>query len=310
MKKLLIASAVAVAIAAPAAQAAVKISGQVSQAVLFGGDVTDVTTVDNATAGSRFRFKAAKKFGNGLTAGMRYELQAQDNSSSNGNDGTISEVRYSDIFLKGSFGKIAIGKGDGAANGTFESYGILNFLGASEAHLLYQNDGFFDGAGTDYRDIDGTSRENRIRYDSPNFNGFKFAATVDNGDKNEFAVNYNGKVGGGKLRVRAGIVDGDTEELTSYSAAYKHGSGFGAAYSYGENDLTDADVDWKMLSYTFGKATISYGKGEESSGDDLGILSLNYKPTKGVEVYLNKADWDNANLTEGDALSLGARFKF
>jgi len=75
--KLLIAALAATAVAAPAAQAKVKISGQVNQAAILSSDLDDVTVVDNNTTGSRFRFKAAKKFG-GLKAGVRYEIQAQE----------------------------------------------------------------------------------------------------------------------------------------------------------------------------------------------------------------------------------------
>ena len=153
MKKLLIASAVAAVAVAPATSFAfkAKLSGQVNSAVLFGGDVDDPTVVDNNTSGSRFRFKGSQEIGGGLTAGFRYEFQDQDNVSSSTADadedgvrdvleGTAdsvnTDVRYSDVWIKGSFGKIGIGKGDGAANGSNESYGLLNFFGASEALSL------------------------------------------------------------------------------------------------------------------------------------------------------------------------------
>ena len=167
--KLLVSALVATAVAAPAAHAKLSISGQVNQAVILSGsEQDDIEVVDNGGSGSRFRFKASKKFGD-LTFGTRYEMQAQDNNGSTGEDRLISEVRYSDVWVKGAFGKLAIGKGDGAANGTFESYGLLgHYLGGDEGASAVKR-----AAIINYSAVDGTSRENRVRYDSPNFNGFK-----------------------------------------------------------------------------------------------------------------------------------------
>ena len=334
MKKTMLAAALVAA--SSTAMADVQLSGQVNSAAILDADqnVTlddmnmqtgfgsfDTTIVDNNTSGSRFRFKASKKIGNGLKAGMRYEFQDQDNVSSNLSDRADTDVRYSDVFIQGSFGKVGIGKGDGAANGSFESYGLLNFLGGSESHLLWQ--GATDLA---YRDIDGISRQNRIRYDSPKFGGgFKVALSLDNADTNEFAIHYNGKVAGGKLRFRYGAVDRDSgSDVTSYSVAYKFGFGLGLAFSDGESDPetgTDTEADWFQVSYDIGKTTISYGTGESGAGVDneFSTFSVNYKPAKGVELYLNLLDFENAAVQDalandvvidGDGIAIGSRFKF
>ena len=350
MKKLLIASSVAAITAAPVAQAAVDISGQVNVAALFGSAPEDLTVVDNNTTGSRFRIKAKKKFGNGLSIGTRFELQAQfaqsndpdqigNNSGSadpisatnadgepNDNFGPtpVREVRYADVWIAGAFGKVGIGRGDGAANGTSESYGLLNFLGGAEAHLL------FNGLGADFSDIDGLSRQNRIRYDSPKWSGFSFAVSLDEQDENEVSAQYNGKVGGGKLRARIGFTEGDTQDTADFSIAYKFGFGLGLAYSTGEFEnaagITTSENDWFMASYNFGpKFLISIGIGEEDergadgsiAGDgtnELTIISLVWKPVKGTEVYLNYGDWENdlvVNDNDDDnAFGLGGRVKF
>ncbi len=304
MKKLLIASAVAAVATAPVAQAKVSISGQVNQAVILSSDLDDVTIVDNNTSGSRFRFKAAKKFGDGMKAGIRYELQAQDTSSSGLSDKLIQEVRYSDVYFSGPFGKIGLGKGDGAANGTFESYGMLGHFMAGNLARLTVGNAITGGVG--YRGVDGFSRVNRVRYDSPKFNGLKFAASLDNADKSEAAVDYNGKVLGGKVRARLGFTNGDadSDKRTSGSFAYKHSSGLGLGHSFGDRD-DGFDSNWTTLSYQFGKVVAQYNFGEDSKDNEMSVLGLNYKPTKGVEIYLNNVDVDN-----GDATYLGSRVKF
>ncbi len=307
MKKALL--ALAVAGAAVSAQADTSISGQVNSAVIFGGSVNDETTVDNNTTGTRFRIKSSKQAGD-LKYGTRLEFQDQDNVSSNLQDRADTDVRYSDVWVSGSFGKVGIGKGDGAANGTFEAFGLLNFLGGSESHLLWQG-----ATALAYRDIDGVSPQNRVRYDSPKFGGgFHFAATLDNGDQNEYAVRYKGKVAGGKLDARYGLVDNNAGDITSYTAAYKHNSGFGIAFSDGENDAANTEADWVQVAYTFGKFTVSYGTGDSgtmgAADNQFDTASLLYKPVKGVEVYLNFLDFENADGVTGDATALGSRFKF
>ena len=263
MKKTLIASAVAALAVAPVANAAVKITGQVHQAVILSSDLDDIEVVDNNHSGSRFRFVGSKKLSNGLTAGFRYELQAQDNNSTTREDALISEVRVSDVYVSGSFGKLAIGKGAGAADGTFESHGILGHYLGQDLTWLAINPTLDNPIA--YRSVDGTSRENRVRYDSPNFNGFKVALSVDNGGRNEAAIHYNGKVAGGKLRARAGTVS--EEDVTSYSIAYKTSFGLGLGYSYGERDTDAFDTEWVNVTYQIGKLTASYGTGEDSNNN-------------------------------------------
>ena len=311
MKKTLIASAIATLAVVPATQAAVKISGQLNQAVILDSDLDDIEVVDNNHSGSRFRFRADKEFG-GLKTGLRYELQAQSNNSTSGEDGLIQEVRYSDVWLSGDFGKISIGRGNSASEGSFESHGVLGHYLAQDLTWLAVNSSLNEENRIAYRSIDGFSRANRVRYDSPNFSGFKFAVAQLNSGITDFGVSYNGKIGGGKLRFRAGVADGDTptDDRTSLSAAYQTSFGLGVGYSYAEND-DDFDTDWATVSWNFGgKYVLSFGTGEDSNNNDQTVVGLNYKPIKGVEIYLNTVTADNASGTEADATYLGSRVKF
>lgn len=308
-KNYLIGSAVTAAILfSPLSQAMeFKFSGQINSAVVFGGDVDDATIVDNNTSGSRFRIKGSQAIGEGYKVGFRYEFQDQDNVSSTLEDRADTDVRYSDVWFSGGFGKVGLGKGDGAANTTYEAYGLINYLGGANAELLFRG-----ATGVGYRQKDGISRQNRIRYDSPKFNGLSFAASLDNGDTKEFGAFYDGKVLGGKLRARAGFVDRDENDRTSYSVAYKHATGLSLAYSYGEDDVDagDNDVNWIMAGYDIGKVTLSYGTGEESGNDEMQVASINYKPIKGWEIYFNAMQFENADGKKGDAMALGTRLKF
>ena len=283
-----------------------KISGQVNSAVVFGGEVQDPTIVDNNTQGSRFRFQGSTDINADYKAGFRYEMQVQDNNSTTLGDG-LTEIRYSDVWFSGNFGKLGIGKGDGAANNTFEAYSLINFMAGGLGELLFRG-----STNLGYRTKDGIGRQNRVRYDSPNFNGFSVAVSLDNDDTNEYALRYKQKLASGKLDARLGVAD-RVVSRTSYSVAYKHNSGVSASYSFGEDDVAtgEDDVDWIMLGYdVVDNVTLSFGTGEENGGDEMQILAVLWAPTKGVEMYFHSMDYTNADNSSGDAMALGSRFKF
>jgi len=332
--KYFVAALAAVPAASSFAETEIKISGQVNVAALDGDAVDELTVVDNNTTGSRFRIRTSSDFGGGFTAGLRYELQAQFAQSNDGTeignnsgaaDGAVREVRYADVYINSPVGKIGIGRGDGAANGTSESYGLLNFLGGAESHLL------FNGAGADFSDIDGLSRQNRIRYDSPNFGGFKVAISLDEQSENELGLTYDRKYGIGTVRARLGLTTGEGDQETNdFSIAYKLSSGLGLAYSTGSGDntagITTSENDWFQISYDFGtQFTVSAGFGTEDElegtqvvENELTIVSFVWKPVKNTSVYLNYGDWDNGIPTgevaeENDSSSLfalGGHFRF
>ena len=336
MKTKLFVAALTAVPAAAAAESSITLSGQVNVAALGGSAVDDLTIVDNNTSGSRFRILASKGFGNGFSAGLRFELQAQFAQSndpteiglnSGAADGTVREVRYADTFIDGIFGKIAIGRGDGAANDTSESYGLLNFLGGAEGHLL------FDGVGNDFSDVDGLSRQNRIRYDTPSFSGLSGAISFDEQSENELGLRYDQKFDVGTVRARAGITIGDGDQQTvDVSFAYKFPFGLGFAYSHGSfEDTTGRTIsenDWVQVSYDIGKHWVlsaGYGSENEFEADfdevvdnDLTILSVIWKPVDGAQIYLNFGDWDNGIASgeveedndDSSAFALGALISF
>jgi len=229
----------------------------------------------------------------------------------------VREVRYADVYLSGPFGKVGIGRGDGAANGTSESYGLLNFLGGAEAHLL------FGGAGADFSDIDGLSRQNRIRYDSPSFGGFKFAVSLDEQEENEVAASFDRKGGFGAIRARAGLTVGEgDQQTTDVSFAYKFPFGLGLAASAGSADntagLTTSENTWIQVSYGAGVEDEFEAGPDEVVEHELLILSAVWKPSKTTSIYFNYGDWDNGLATgqiaeENDSsnlFALGGHFRF
>lgn len=309
--KLLIAGVAAAVLMPASAQAfEFKVSGQVHQALIFGGDTDDAVIVDNNTSGSRFRIKGSAPINDAVKAGFRYELQDQDNVSSSLSDKEDTEVRVSQIYLSGDFGKVSLGKGSSVSDGIFEAYGMINYMGGAESAAAYS--GTTDVA---YRSNDGLSRKNILRYDSPKFNGFSVAVGTYSGGGEGVALRYKNKVAGGTLvaQYSADEVDGG-EEFTGGSIGYKSAMGLSASYSFAERDDKDDETEWLMFGYSFGKTTVSFGTGESgaSTGDknEMSIIGVNYKPVKGMEIYFNRMNFDNADGVDGDTFSIGSRVKF
>lgn len=323
MKKSLIISSVAAAMmAAPAAFAEVKISGQVNTALVFGGDVADPEIVDNTASGSRFRFRASTEVGS-VKFYTRYEMQAQENNSFGAIDSSESfDTRYAEVGISGGFGKLSLGKGDGASNATAEATYFVtgNVLGGGPLSL-FTNRGVLNrdnDAQVGWTYYDGFSRTSRLRYDSPSFGGFTVSASLDTGDRTEIAARYRGDLGFAKATLFAGSADSSdgSNDRTMVSGGLLFP--FGLNFSFSVNDRTqgggDPDLESQLLTigYKVGKWAISADKGESGvdGENELTSIGFQYNPAKNINLYANSSSYDNADGSTLDAAFVGARFKF
>jgi hypothetical protein len=214
----------------------VKFSGQVNQMLMFAdnGFNTEFFVADNDNSGTRFRITGNEKF-DAVTVGYRIEFGAQRNASGTldigGNDDGIFQFndRWLEAYFQMGWGKLSIGKGDGASNGTSEvdlsgtaviTYAAVNDTAGSftwtfkDGSKLLRPD-LADPTGpstaTDVKDtrssFDGLSRNERIRYDTPKFAGFGFATSITNGKAWEIAGRYAGALSDHKLAAAVGYVD-------------------------------------------------------------------------------------------------------
>ena len=363
MKKKLLASAIASALVVGVSVEAadVKVSGQVSRVIVAPDDDTgdELQFLDNNISGSRFRIKASHDLGNGMKAGSRLEAQFQSNKGNNaygalktdtgGNtsgDDTI-DLRYQDIYLSGAFGKISLGKGDGAGNGTTETdLSGTYIIAAVNATDLYGGFVIEDNDDSDtpstgdttisgvYGEVDAYSRVNRLRYDSNSFNGLSFAASYGQQEVSEFAARFAGETDGIKYKV-AGFVgsrgeategadDGDDRMGVSGSVLLTNGLNFTASYSdldYDEDTREDRENMWVKLGYKTGKHAFAVDYGETEDTDDststkteaetVGI-SYVFVPAKGVELFAGYREYalDDTTGTDPEFYTVGSRVKF
>ena len=112
------------------------LSGQVNRLIMNvdNGDEDGLVHADNSVSGTRLRIAGNGDLDNDMMVGFLYETQLQSNPSSdveaseldsdgvNGDVGSGDEfsTRHSNIWIKGDFGKVTMGQGSGAADGSAE----------------------------------------------------------------------------------------------------------------------------------------------------------------------------------------------
>ncbi len=171
-----------------------QISGNVAYALFFndagfGGDTSIGQTAANQ---SKFRFVGKARINSDLYAGYRVEfgINGTDlgsfNRDGNGLTSDTLNLRHNDLFIGSkTFGKLSIGQGSTASDFSAEVdlSGTIYYAGGS---LNEWNVG---------ANLDGFSRKERIRYDTPSLAGFKASASwQDNGDW-DAALRYGGALG-------------------------------------------------------------------------------------------------------------------
>jgi len=340
LKRNLIAVAVASAVALPGVAQAfeAKLSGQVSRMVVLPDDAAgdEIQHVDIGWSGSRFRFTGSETADNGLTYGFRFEIQARENSAGASNGGTFGDTgdnqdnRYQDLYLSGDFGKVSFGKGDGAANGSTEVDLSGTALSSSSNHQ--DNWGGYEIApGVAFRSVftmfDSISRQNRVRYDTPSFNGFSIAGSLNQGNATELALRYKGDYDGTKFGAAIFSTTGpepdedtDGDDFSGGSASLLLSSGLNFTVAFSERDFeaggsmdsTTFKVGYKTGMHAF---TVDVGEGENAAGQEGDTTGFTYSitPHKGVEIFATIRSLDSdrvANSESADITAIGSRIKF
>jgi len=316
------------------------ISGQVNRLIMAvdNGDVDGIVHADNSVSGTRWRIKGQGDLDNGMTAGLYFENQLQSNPSSkvtsgdldsdgeqgNVGDGDLFSVRQANVWIKGNFGKVTIGQGDGAANGSAETdrsgTDVVQYSG-SPGDLLDDMD-YGNSGGVEVGDVrsnfDGLGRNDNIRYDGGN-GAWTFSGSLGNGDKLELAVKYKAE----NLEVRAAYWDeadsgGDvTGNAISASWGGKTGINLTGAFS-GDDSAGDPENIYLKLGFKTGDGSaygVDYSETTDLGAGDANSISVAWVKNvmKGVQVYASYRIESLDNVSGADditALIGGARVKF
>ncbi len=247
----------------------VQLYGQVNRAFLAAddGDSSDYYFVDNDNSSSRIGLIGESKVNDDITIGTRMEFEYQSNPSNlvnqddknpDGGDGTGFDERWVDAqFTSKRFGKLYLGKGSTASDGTSEvdlsGTDVVGYSGLTDmaGGINWYDDntnGFIANGGRSLRigdvftNFDGLSRRNRIRYDSPNFWGFTLSGSAlsDGGDVAlRYAANWgeNWKFAAAAAYANPRAVSDTIDNQYNGSASILHSSGINLTVAAGTGDL-------------------------------------------------------------------------
>ena len=314
------------------------LSGQVNRLIMNvdNGDEDGLVHADNSVSGTRWRIAGNGDLDDDKMVGFLYETQLQSNPSDeveaseldsdgvNGDVGSGDEfsTRYSNIWLKGDFGKVTMGQGSGAADGSAEvdksGTTVIQYSAASGDLLGSMEYGTSGVTVGDARsNFDGLGRNDNIRYDGA-YGDFAFAGSLGNGDKVEVSATYAID----NLEVKVGLWDegdsGGEDSGYALSASWENERGINLTGAYSGDDGTDDPTNiYLKVGFKDGDSayavdwseTQDLGPGDASSVSLAWVLNL----MQGVQTYVSyrvESIDDVADDDDVDALIGGARIKF
>ena len=333
----------------------VKLYGQLNRGVLIAddGDSTKTYQVDNDNSSTRIGLLGSVKPNEGWGIGTKFEVEFESNSSSavnqdeqNGVGGDNFQERWVEIFVQSPYGKLSLGQGDTASNNTSEVdlsgttvAGYSDFNAVAGGMFFYDNE-TKDLSGTRPKDIfsnfDGLSRDDRIRYDTPEWNGLSLATSAISGGGGDAALFYTFKNDQFKLAAATaysnpGSTSDTIDDTVNGSVSLLHSSGLNLTFAGGVRDLKDSDRDAPSFFYTkLGYRTslsklgdtafsIDYGSNDDvkNDGDEaesFGAQFVQYIDNWATEFYLSFRNYDldrsGADYEDVNALLSGLRVKF
>ena len=335
-----LAIATGAAILFPASATAVEfeISGQLNRLIMNvdNGEEDGFVHADNSVSGSRVRIKGEGDLGNEVTAGIYWEYQLQSNPSSKitedslDSDGIGGDVgggddfslRHSNVWFKGNFGKVTLGQGAGAADGSSEAdksgTTVIQYTSSSNdllGRMEYGTSGVIvNGARSGF---DGLGRNDNIRYDAA-IDDITLAASLGNGDKVEVSARYNTD----SLEVRVGLWDdkdsGDDVQGQAISASWLMGNGFNLTAAYGGDDSDEDPTNiYVKAGYKMGNDAfaVDWAESEDVGPGEASAVSVAWVRSmmQGVQVYASYRIESLDDVSGEDditALTGGARIKF
>ena len=226
----------------------IKLYGQVARQFGFVGDGESVTFKQgaNGNTSTRMGIDGRGKVTNDISLRTRMEFQVQSGDTGGGtqfvNQGGSSSrfvVRHLDVIMSSKkFGAVWMGRGDSSSNGTSE----INLAGMDTARLggavhntigeymvMDKNSSAIPQAVATvdrfFNSFDGASRQNRLRYDTPTFFGFKGSVSLIDKHNFDSAVRYKGKIAGTELAAGVGFCHTRGSQSAGSSACFGNSAG-------------------------------------------------------------------------------------
>ncbi len=326
------------------------ISGQVNRAVNVAedGDKTKAYFVDNDASNTRFRFVGTGKATDDLTVGARLEVALTTNESSvvsqdNEDAGEFADVRWAEVSVDSKrFGKLSLGQGDTASNNSaevdFSKTDVVQYASVADiAGGLQFRDKDDDLTGVTVSDafnnLDGLSRKDRARYDTPSFYGFSLAGSAISDQRWDTSLWWGGQGYGIKAGAAAAIADPNLDNTDlQYSGSFSvlhEDTGLNLTLAGGVRDQDGDDptnvytkAGWIASLFSFGDTAfgVDYTRSRNfptgsDDGYSVGLAAVQQIDDFGTEIYaqyrLYSLDRNDArNVHDLNVGTIGARVKF
>jgi hypothetical protein len=334
----------------------VKLYGWVNKAALYAddGEQDNWFVVDNSNSSTRVGLIGTANVISDINAGARMEVmyrtnpstEASQNDKNNFGDSSFRK-RHFDVFLESErFGKLSVGHGHTASDGTSQ----VDLSGT--AVVGYAPIGDFAGGQfwydsktkilsptrirNTFNDMDGLGRDDRIRYDTPDFWGFQASGSFISGNASDAALRYSRELGNFKLAGAVAYSDPHNtsdkiEDTMNGSLSVLHSSGLNATLAAGRQDYKVSGQDdgkfcygklgYRREFFSIGETALSvdYGRNDNIDMDDdeakaFGIQGVQYVEDWATEYYLgyrwHDLDRDDADFDDINAFMSGFRVKF
>ena len=327
------------------------VSGQVNRGVLItdDGDESDIFHVDNDNSSTRVRFVGKGRVSDDFSIGTQMEVQFESNSTANVNQNNKRGVgndnftqRKLELYLDSkSLGRLWVGQGDTTSNGTSEvdlsGTSVVGYSGISDmaGGILFRNSDTGEltdiSIGDAFSNFDGLSRDDRLRYDTPDFSGFKGSVSAIADDRWDVAGRYKGEFGPVKAVAAIAYSDPQSSSVDGQingSGSILHDSGVNLTIAAGAADRDDRDPEFWYIKLGYlaklnelGKTAfaIDYTEADDidSANDEFkayGLFAVQNLDDYGTEFYLGlrNHELDSPGTPTDDifALLAGARVKF
>lgn len=335
-------------------QVRLTVSGQVNRAILVTDDGEDVDAffVDNDNSSTRIRLLGDARFNDDITVGSVIEVQFESNSTAdvsqdnerNAGDNNFTERKLEIFADSETYGRLWLGQGDTASNGSSEvDLSGTAVIGYSSVADFAGGIQFLDGAflsgvtiGDTFNNLDGLSRDDRIRYDTPIISGAKLSASAIADDRWDVALRYARELFGAHEFETAIAYAQVYDELLQFSgsASVLLGSmlpGASVTVAAGNRDFddggrNDATFLYGKLGYQFAPFSLGdtafaidyyYGDDIDQDGDEstsIGLVAVQNVDRIGTELYAGVRNYDldrgGADFDDVNGLLVGARVKF
>ncbi len=250
--------AIAGALAAPMAAQAVDftISGHVNRALVVvdsdDADSSKAEVVNNGSSSTRIRWTGSSEMMDGNSAGIQVEYQETG-------DGSLGP-RHANVNYAGEFGKVTIGQGSEAGDGSAYKGGVGTF-GVGHG----QEKGSAFTLGSYFGSLDAGGRTNNIRYDTPSIGPVGAAVSIGNGDRISLAATLSTEFSGSSFNAMVASLREDSNVMgkaqetigASFGVSMANGLGISGAWGRGDNHGSKAATDAMMGYGCFADADVA-----------------------------------------------------